>query len=206
MQNYILHLEILDGGRRGVESSLPVKGNINFSTCRIKEDESLRLAIILPEHWEDVTIAVTDQLLEPTEWAKVVSGIEYVWLPNKRKNKYTPYFRNYFGIANFEISAHNTITGLPEIIVFSEIEVLARKLNAERASQMLDYLFRKSFPLHATTSPTKQKGGSYDGSGETPTQRLDALEYVCSVLEENIPVIARRPLTRLRQKRVIESI
>ncbi|WP_252177811.1 nuclease domain-containing protein [Endozoicomonas sp. 4G] len=212
MQHYILHLELLDGARRGVTLSLPVKGDSHPSVCRVKEDESLRLAVVLPEHWENVTIAVADQLLEPTEWSEVDSGIEYVWIPNKQKNKYTPYFRNYFGIANFEISAHNTITGLPEIIVFSEIEVLARRLNAERASQMLDYLFQKSFPLHATTSPTRQKGsnyygsGSYDGNGETPTQRLDALEHICSVLEQNIPIIARRPLTRLRQKRVVEPV
>ena len=206
MQNQCLFIEIIDDRRQREPFSLLIKGSDTPYIHQINEDDSLRLKTTLPKHWDGVELAISDQVMPPTEWHETEQGIEYIWEPQKYRNSYESYFRNYFGMANFEISAINSDSGMDEILIFSEIEVLAKKLNAERASQMLDYLFSKTFPLHAATSATKQKGGTDDGQGETPSQRLDALESICSTLEDNLPLIARKPLTRLRQKRVIEPV
>ena len=206
MQNQHLFIEIIDDRRQRESFVLPIKGSDTSYIYQINEDDSLRLRITLPEQWIDVELAISDQVIPPTEWRVTEQGTEYIWEPQKYRNSYESYFRNYFGMANFEISATNSDSSMDEVLIFSEIEVLAKKLNAERASQMLDYLFSKTFPLHAASSATKQKGGADDGQGETPSQRLDALENICSVLEDNLPLIARKPLTRLRQKRVIEPV
>ena len=210
MHNISLHLEIVDGERKGETLLLPVllstKAGNNFPRYQIKENESLRFKATLPFHWEDVQIAITDKIIEPTKWSTIESGIEYIWEPQKFNNRYTPYFKNYFGVAGLELLAKNPSTGIDEIITSSEIEVLSSKLNAERVNQMLDYLFNRIFSLHAESSATKQKGGIYDGNGETPSQRLDVLEHICCILEKNIPVIIRRPLTMLRQLRVVEPV
>ena len=206
MQNLILAIDILDGRRQGTTFTLPVKEKRSEIIHRIYEDESLRIKLSLPLHWGEVQVAIADQVLPPTLWNIGDSATEYIWEPERYNNKYTPYFRNYFGMAAFELFVLNTKTGLEEIFIFSEIEVLAKKLNAERASQMLDYLFKKTFPLHAVSSATKQKGSGYDGRGETPSQKLDTLEHICGELEKNLPIIVRRPLTRLRQHRVIKSV
>ena len=206
MENCILKLEILSGDRLGKQISLPVKSESDFPVHWLKEDESFRVLVTVPEYFTHVTMAIGEQKSEATEWRNTITGRCFIWVPHKGNNNYTPYFRNYFGLVHFKLDVWNQKTEAPEAIVFSAIEVLAKKSNAEKTSQMLDFLSRKTFPIHQEGRLPKPQDEADNLRGKTPAQKLDMLEGICRVLEGNIPVIARRPLTRLRQHRGVEPV
>lgn len=77
--------------------------------------------------------------MEPTLIERVGELWTYRWLPKRLgRFSYECFFHNYYGIAELVLEAQ--YGERTELFSFQSIEVLAKKLNAERVDKMLNYI------------------------------------------------------------------
>ena len=196
-----LILKILTGERKNqtiVLQELTIMQNIKVMPY-VLETEAFSLHIKLEEPCSDVVL-----LMDGIDYHFFNKGIinelfHYTLMPKFKQTKgYEALFYNYFGIANLEISI--TLNHQIKIIPFDSIEVLARKITAEQATYMVEYILRESSgDLYSCFSATRLKSGYIEG-GEQPQAIFSKLIKVIKRLEDILPHIINRPLMRVSRK------
>ncbi len=192
-----LVLEILTGERKGKEIAL--KEGVKFldgSRPYVLETEAFSLHLRLKEPCSEVAL--------------LMDGVDYRFLENNSQDDFyhyilkpkdkTPYgyetlFYNYFGVASMDVRI--TCNSDIQILCFTPIEVLARKLTAQQAEYMIEYILNESEgDLYSCFSATRLNAEYIDG-GNQPKKVLEKLAKSIAVLEEMLPYIVNRPLTRV---------
>lgn len=190
-----LIIEILTGKRKGqnivLQESLDIEDEPSMSY--LLEMDAVSLHLKLKEPCTEVTLLMGD-----THYPFFYDGMRnnlfhYTLMPRKRSyNSYDAVFYNYFGVARLEIKV--VFNKESPIIRFQPIEILARKLGAEQAAYMADYILKES--EGDLNSCFNLNSKSHEG-GEQPKRVIDKLIKAIQTLEEIIPHIANKPLTRV---------
>ncbi|VFS52649.1 Uncharacterised protein [Budvicia aquatica] len=123
----------------------------------------------------------------------------YEWKPKPiYQSTYECFFHNYYGMA--ELSIATRIDGVGERVIieqYSPVEVLAKKLNAERAEKMLDFLaFHDNDALAAFFRVTRINAGFKEGE-RSVSFLIEQLERNVFLLMTEIPNIYSRPIAKL---------
>lgn len=200
-----LILEFLTGKREGSKISLNEGSSLlNRSVPSVLETEAFALHLFHEKSCSEVVL--------------LMDGLDYYFVENEFKGdlhhyilkpKYKhPYgyealFYNYFGIASIDlrIISDDDI----EISSFGSIDVLARKLTAQQAEYMVKYIFNESGgDLYSCFSATRFNMKYTDG-GEEPRKVIEKLEKSVLLLEEALPHILNRPLTRVSRETCMQN-
>ncbi|MCK4494640.1 MAG: DUF2357 domain-containing protein [Methylococcales bacterium] len=191
-----LIIEILSGKRTGKKIILPEVGLSKNKETKpyILETEAFTLHLELEKFYDEIMLSMDD-----SDYYFFYKGVknnlfQYILMPKIRGQKgYEALFYNYFGIASLEIKI--ILNGNIQIISFIPVEVLARKLTAEQAAYMVEYILRESEgDLYSCFSATRLNSNYSDGS-EQPKKVLSKLIKSIQTLEEILPHIINKPLT-----------
>lgn len=194
-----LCIEILTGKRQGHEIVLSQATELQSirDTPYVLETEAFTLHLRLEHEYSKVNLVMDG--IDSYDFSN--NGIKencfyYTLRPKKTvSNGYEALFYNYFGMASLEVKL--TFDNKVDIVLFSPLEVLARKLTADQATYMVDYILEESKgDLYSCFSATRLNSGYVDG-GEQPKKIFNKLSKTISVLEELLPYIITKPLTRV---------
>jgi hypothetical protein len=192
-----LILEILTGKRKGTEINIPKITAIQSDKeiPYLLETEGFALHLKLESFYDEVALLLNNinyQFLYKEEKNNL---FHYILMPKIKKNGYEALFYNYFGTAYIDIKI--SLEDRIELIFFSPVDVLARKLTADQAAYMIEYILKQSEgDLYSLFSATRSTATYIDG-GEHPKKVINKLKKVIKILEEYLPSIVNRPLTRV---------
>ncbi|WP_196245034.1 DUF2357 domain-containing protein [Xenorhabdus bovienii] len=196
-----LELTILNGERVGEVIELYVHDLNNYIFPYILENEAIEIKCLLDSEYEEVFLCLHENEIEYTNVHKDLNNDkwEYVWSPKKNINQhYESFFYNYFGIAELFVLLRND--NREEVILFQRINVLARKMNAERVDDMLSFLARhNNDALCAFFRVTRRNAGFKDG--DTPADIFfEWMEKTTNNLSQLIDAALLEPITKLTTK------
>jgi len=164
-----LIIEILSGKRAGQKIALQKATDFQNDTSMpyLLETDAFALHLKLKEPCTEIIL-----LMDDTDYPFFYKGVEnnlfhYSLMPKSRSyNSYESLFYNYFGIASIEIKV--VLDNEVQIIPFRSIDVLARKLTADQAAYMVEYILKESEgDLYSCFSATRLNANYNDG-GEQP--------------------------------------
>lgn len=195
----MLEIKLLNGKRSGQKISLKVDEGVNVPKEYLLEDESIEIKLRLSEYHEKVYIVLHESEVESNYTTEENNKWVYTWYP-KRLGHYSfeCFFHNYFGIAELQLKLMNN--NIVTYIKLSPIEILAKKINAERVNEMLDFLAKhNSDALCAFFRVTRRNAGYKEG--DTPVDILiEQLENVVSSIQPLLNIIIKKPITKLTHK------
>lgn len=194
-----LTAKIISGKRCGLEIELTSFGLQPSSHIFFLEDEALEFKLEVASPLDDVFLCLHENEVGVTG-SKECDGLWiYEWKPKSiYRSTYECFFHNYYGMA--ELSIATKIDGVGERVIierYSQVEVLAKKLNAERAEKMLDFLaFHDNDALAAFFRVTRLKAGFKEGERSVGFL-IEQLERNVLLLIAEIPNIYSRPIAKL---------
>lgn len=174
------------------------------------EDDVLEFYAYTKQEYSNIHLALHEIVLPPNNplgsYDHVTNQYTYYWQPTSR---YYSFFHNFCGLAellivekidleidNFEIKL------LKEL---QPIEVLARKINAERITIMLDFLARDDCSdLAALARITRRFSGIREGE-KNLSYTLDQVESYIQLLKQSLKPISQHPICKLVPKHVYKS-
>ncbi len=194
-----IYLKILNGKRQNTVLTLNslsefiIKGAANNF---VLEDEALELSIHSQENLGRPKILLYENEIDVTYIDEINDEWIYTWTPKRLgRDYYECFFHNYYGIA--ELSVELSLDQQTKVIDFEPIEVLAKKINAERVELMLNFLANKhSDALCAFFRVTRRKAGYV--LGDTPAEIL--LEQLESTINKTLILVRKiiqSPITKL---------
>lgn len=188
-------------GKRGHTSFPLYKKDVVISNNNVVllEDEQVEFKLTLDSYFHEVLIYINDISMTPSSVINSNNLWIYTWTPKRRNNySYEAFFFNYFGIAEIHLSLKEDESSIvTDLIEFHPIEVLAKKINAERVELMLAFIAgHDSNALLDFFRVTKY--GSSLRHGNTPVDIFyDKLEKIVIFIENNIDKIIKNPLSKL---------
>ncbi len=194
-----LTAKIISGKRCGLEIELTSFGLQPSSHIFFLEDEALEFRLEVAAPLDDVFLCLHENEVGVTG-SKEYDGLWiYEWKPKSiYRSTYECFFHNYYGMA--ELSIATKIDGVGERVIieqYSPVEVLAKKLNAERAEKMLDFLaFHDNDALAAFFRVTRLNAGFKEGE-RSVSFLIEQLERNVLLLIAEIPNIYSRPIAKL---------
>jgi hypothetical protein len=166
------------------------------SQCIIKENEVVTFLLRSPKKLISPLISLQDDALKPDYVDQTPMGYEYRWTSSN------PFFRNYFGTCQIvvELDQLSSRTRL----LYTEVEVVATKLNAERANHLLNYLESK-LPdiIRSCFSRTHHRIGDGTTSSVDAQILLQKVKQQIEVLTEKLPLFRNKKRCRLVPKPVL---
>ncbi|WP_421595861.1 DUF2357 domain-containing protein [Rahnella sp. PD4] len=194
-----IYLKILNGKRQNTVLTLNSLSEFLIKTGAhnfVLEDEALELSIHSSENLGRPKILLYENEVDVTYIDEIKDEWVYTWTPKKLgRDYYECFFHNYYGIA--ELSVELNLDQNTKIIEFEPIEVLAKKINAERVELMLNFLANKhSDALCAFFRVTRRKAGYVQG--DTPAEiLLEQLENTINKTLVLVRKIIQSPITKL---------
>ena len=194
-----LTVKIISGKRNGLLIELTSCGLQSSNQIFFLEDEALEFRLEVATPLEDVFLCLHENELSATG-SKECDGLWiYDWKPKPLyRSTYECFFHNYYGMAELSIATRSD--GIGERIIieqYSPVEVLAKKLNAERAEKMLDFLaFHDNDALAAFFRVTRINAGFKEGE-RSVNFLIEQLERNILLLMTEIPNIYSRPIAKL---------
>lgn len=194
-----IYLKILNGKRQNTILTLNSLSEFLIKSSAhnfVLEDEALELSIHSSENLGRPKILLYENEVDVTYIDEIKDEWVYTWTPKKLgRDYYECFFHNYYGIA--ELSVELNIDQNTKIIEFEPIEVLAKKINAERVELMLNFLANKhSDALCAFFRVTRRKAGYVQG--DTPAEiLLEQLENTINKTLVLVRKIIQSPITKL---------
>ncbi|MCG8708807.1 DUF2357 domain-containing protein [Brenneria sp. 4F2] len=191
-----IKISILGGKRQGDAFELPLFEIKGSPSVFILEDEIIEISFSCEIFYEKISLLLYENEVEPTLIEKDNELWVYKWCP-KRLGKYSHecFFHNYYGIAELtlEVQTENQV----EFFNFQPIEILAKKINADRVEKMLSFLAKTdSEALCSFFRVTRLKSGYK--SGDTPADiLLEKIEKTTEKTSTLIKKIINRPITKL---------
>ncbi|QBX42228.1 DUF2357 domain-containing protein [Pseudomonas fluorescens] len=163
------------------------------------EDEAIEFRLELERPVDDITLCLHENEISATNNFKEGEKWIYEWKPKSlAKWGYECFFHNYYGMA--ELVLATKIDNYNERIIieqFSPIEVLAKKINAERAEKMLSFLAaHDNEALAAFFRVTRLKAGFKEGD-KSVSFLIDQLERNVLLLSAELPKIYSKPIAKL---------
>lgn len=207
-------VKVVGGRNAGKEYDLtqPPINDTHYILC---EDDVLLFVVQTIKDRPNIHLALHEIFMPPTTVYPPTDTkpyFEYCWEPkrigyNTYRNE--SFFHNFCGIAELLIVDKHQISydsfELENMQQLQLIEVLARKINADRINAMLDFLARDDGrDLTALARITRKYSGFKEGD-KTLTFTLDRIEQYLNFLEEVLPKIIRKPIAKLVQVNSIKQ-
>ncbi|WP_194150479.1 DUF2357 domain-containing protein [Ewingella americana] len=195
----MMKMKILNGQRIGHVITLNNGDILSTPKEYILEDEAIEIILEVPNFYNQVQIVLHENEVESNSILENDNIWFYKWYPKRiGRNSFECFFHNYFGIAELQIKL---ISGEEiEFIRFPQIEILAKKINAERVNDMLSFLAKhNSDALCAFFRVTRRSAGYKEG--DTPVDILiEQLEKVVLTIHPLLDKIIKKPITKLTLK------
>lgn len=194
-----LTAKIISGKRSGLEIEFISFGLQSPHHIFFLEDEAIEFSLEAEAPLVDVFLCLHENEVGVTGCKECDGLWIYEWRPKPiYRSSYECFFHNYYGIA--ELSIVTRLDGVGERVVieqYSPVEVLAKKLNAERAEKMLDFLaFHDNDALSAFFRVTRLSAGFKEGE-KSVNFLIEQLERTVLLLLTEIPNIYSRPIAKL---------
>ncbi|SXF79216.1 DUF2357 domain-containing protein [Klebsiella variicola] len=194
----MLEFVILNGNRKGSTFVLHSRDFSQGSVPFLLEDESVILKFKSATEYSIVTLYLHENEVEFTqcEYDSVNNEWIYTWMPKRiGGNFYESFFHNFFGIA--ELSIYTSNNNENKYFDLERLDVLAKKINADRVEKMLSFLSRhNNDALCAFFRVTRRNAGYKDG--DTPADMfLEWIEYNANSLVKLIDEVIFEPVTKL---------
>lgn len=200
-----VEVRVIGGRNTGTVFDLtqPPTGEAHYVLC---EDDALEFSVYTNEPYPDIHLALHEVFIAPTVSHSINSdgtAFEYIWKPKPLGFGYESFFHNFCGLAELLI-VEKTQTSYESFDLnilqpLMPIEVLARKINADRIKSMLTFLARNDGrDLAALARITRKYSGFKDGE-KTIAYTLDRVESYVKFLDEVLPRILRKPIVKLTQ-------
>ncbi|GAW87544.1 conserved hypothetical protein [Bathymodiolus platifrons methanotrophic gill symbiont] len=194
-----LIINVLTGKRKKQEVVLqPERGDKKTKALPyLLETEAISLKLESKEPYSTVILLMDDSEYLFHESAMNADFFHYKLMPKSIANgHYQSLFFNYFGVANITLKLV-TVSGETQFISFGNIEILARKLTTEQATSMIDFILQESGgDLYSCLSATRMTA-DYNEGGSTPQFVLNKLLKTIKTLENILPSVINRPITRV---------
>lgn len=198
-----IKISILGGKRQGDAFELPLFEVRNNSSIFILEDEAIEISFSSEIFYDKISLLLYENEVEPTTIEKYDDLWVYKWQPRRLgRFSHECFFHNYYGIA--ELALEVQIEEEIELFYFQSIEVLAKKINAERVEKMLSFLASiDSEALCSFFRVTRRKAGYKHG--DTPAEiLLEQIENTTTKTSTLVKKIVNSPITKLTtQERLI---
>lgn len=198
-----IKISILGGKRQGDAFELPLFEVRNNSSIFILEDEAIEISFSSEIFYDKISLLLYENEVEPTTIEKYDDLWVYKWQPRRLgRFSHECFFHNYYGIA--ELALEVQIEEKIELFYFQSIEVLAKKINAERVEKMLSFLAGiDSEALCSFFRVTRRKAGYKHG--DTPAEiLLEQIENTTTKTSTLVKKIVNSPITKLAtQERLI---
>jgi len=167
----------------------------------LREDESVKFTTILDADLFNLTLVLHENEVPYTRREEKSGRWIYEWLPKEIYNRKESFFHNYFGLAELSLIAKNP-QDTSSFIFFEElrpIEILARKINAERIASMLDFLAQQDGKDLASAIRITRMRAGYKKGGRTEVFLLERIENNLAFIKKLFPSIVHRPIIKLNQ-------
>ncbi|WP_444917715.1 hypothetical protein [Microbulbifer sp. JMSA003] len=204
----LLIIKFLSGERTGKEILLDSgAAKTGESIPYILETEALQLNFSSEELLEDVKLLFDGVEYEFSLKASDDStGYIYYLMPKVRRGGkgFEALFYNYFGVANFQLSFSSE--GCANSITFPPVEILARKLTAIQAENMIEYIFTEGDGKVFSCFSPSSMGSRFCPGGNEPKFIERKVNQLLNILDEVLPYIFASPITRvLSDTRVVRG-
>ncbi|GAB3371831.1 DUF2357 domain-containing protein [Azotobacter armeniacus] len=189
--------KIISGKRNGLEIELVTAHSPNH--VYFLEDEAIEFRAESSSHLEDLFLCLHENEIAATNSYKEGDGWIYEWKPKSlSKWGYECFFHNYYGMAELALAIKSEGMGERVLIEqFSPVEVLAKKINAERAEKMLWFLAsHDNEALSAFFRVTRLKAGFKEGERSVGFL-IEQLERNILLLVAELPKIYSKPIVKL---------
>ena len=206
-------VEVIAGRNKGqlLDLMQSPSNNMPYILC---EDDVLVFRVQTSEERPNLHLNLHETFIpffQKSELCKDQPYYEYICEPKKIKNswRYQALFHNFCGIAELIIADYIDL-GFDNFEIknaqhLHPIEILARKINADRISAMLDFLGRNDgSDLAALARMTRKYSGFQEGD-KTITYTLDSVERYILSLEDLLPKITQHPIVKLIQVNHLNS-
>lgn len=205
-------IKVIGGRNAGKEYDLtqPPTDDAHYVLC---EDDVLLFIVQTIKDRPSIHLALHEIFIPPTSVYPPTDTkpyFEYRWEPKRiGYNDYRSesFFHNFCGIAElFIVDKYQTSYDsfeLENLQQLQPIEVLARKINADRISAMLDFLARNDGRDLAALARITRKYSGFKEGDKTLTFTLDRIEQYLNFLEDALPKIVCKPIAKLVQVNTI---
>lgn len=192
-----INLKILNGVRKNQQFALGVVEQQAYDTPYLLEDEAIELNYTSGIELPGLFLVVLDNFIDYTSCHKTEAGFIYTWRPKPLNSwSFESLFHNYYGLAHLQLG-HQTGENLEIIRSFQPIDILAKKINADRVASMLAFLARENEEaLLALFRVTRLRSGLKEG-GRSETFIVDQLEQTVDLLTAELNKIFCSPISKL---------
>lgn len=195
----MLKINVLNGSRQGTILHLPPLSAVYKNPLFVLEDDVLILSIKLSEDLpnlslllHEIEVPFTFRREEEGEWI-------YEWRPRDSSGGNRSFFRNYYGFAELALAAKDNDLHGGFFLEFHPLEILAKKINAERIASMLDFLARNDGKdLAAAIRVTRLRAG-YRAGGKTEIFLLERIEHNIGFIKKTLPSLNRAIIKKFNQ-------
>lgn len=201
-------VKVIGGRNAGKEYDLtrPPTDDVHYVLC---EDDVLQFIVQTIKDRPSIHLALHEIFIPPTSVYPPTDTkpyFEYRWEPKRigyGEHRNEAFFHNFCGLAELLIvdkyqTAYDSFD-LDNLQQLQPIEVLARKINADRISAMLDFLARNDGRDLAALARITRKYSGFKEGDKTLTFTLDRIEQYLNFLEDALPIIVRKPIAKLVQ-------
>ena len=201
-------VKVIGGRNAGKEYDLtqPPTDDAHYVLC---EDDVLQFIVQTIKDRPYIQLALHEIFIPPTSVYPPTDAkpyFEYRWEPKRigyQDFRSEAFFHNFCGIAELLIvdkyqTAYDSFE-LDNMQQLQPIEVLARKINADRISAMLDFLARNDGRDLAALARITRKYSGFKEGDKTLAFTLDRIEQYLNFLEDVLPIIVRKPIAKLVQ-------
>lgn len=194
-----LTAKIINGKRSNLEVELVSLGLQSSNSIYFLEDEALEFRLEVADPLDNLFLCLHENEVAVTGIRECNDSWIYEWKPKPLyRSSYECFFHNYYGMAELSIVTRDRIDGERTVIVqYAPVEILAKKLNAERAEKMLEFLaFHDNDALAAFFRVTRLNAGFKEGE-RSVNFLIEQLERNVLLLTTEIKNICFRPIAKL---------
>jgi hypothetical protein len=195
-----LKLLIKNGSRIGSSFLLPDTEEPNqTSTPWVLEDEVIEFKISVPINFKSAILEIYQHEIEPTkiELHENNELINFTWTPKETSYGPEKLFLNYFGLSELALLLRDEEGDVTDVRYFQPLQVAAKSSSAENVERMFEYLANiSSEALNSVFSATRHSAGQAEGS-LSPNNTLDRVIKSVDLLQDSLPTLLNRPITRL---------
>lgn len=208
---------VIGGRNKGKEFDLtqPPTDDAHYILC---EDDVLVFKVLTKEERPHIHLALHEIFIPPNvppnrEYSpdEQQSYFEYRWEPKTIKfgdSRKESFFHNFCGLAELLVVDREQISydtyDIDVLCQLQLIEVLARKINADRINAMLEFLARNDGRDLAALARITRKYAGFKEGDKTLTFTLDRIGKYLHFLDEALPKIVRNPIVKMVSKNAIK--
>jgi len=199
-----LKIEILSGRRSGQVITLLGFGKTQPDPTTVLEDEALKLSLVVDTYYEYLYLVLHENEVPYTTCTPVAEGWIYEWMPKTLRYGRECFFHNYYGFAELALAKkeHDSEDFLESEVLFefNFVEVLAKKINAERVDDMLAFLASHSNEALASFFRVTRVRAGFKEGGKSDSFMIEQLEQNLSLLNSVVPIVSLAPIAVLHQE------